>query len=112
MAISAEAKQRVSTTGRARAPRLTVPFASDEEYDEIGQKARAEGLSVSQYLRAVALDIELSPNSRVVRELIMFANKIQDRYAPNDPVYRREYAEILIAITEAIGRIAKVSPAA
>ena len=112
MSVSAEARLRVSSNPRARGPRLTVPFASDEEYDEIGQKAIAEGLAVSQYMRAVALDMELSPNSRVVRELIQLANKIQDRYAPHDPLYRREYAEILIAITDAIGRIAKVSPAA
>jgi len=110
MPVSAEARLRVSS--RARGPRLTVPFASDEEYDEIGQKAMAEGLSVSQYMRAVALDMELSPNSRVVRELIMLANRIQDRYAPNDPQYRREYAEILIAITDTIARFAEKLPAA
>lgn len=110
MPVSDEARLRVSA--RSRGPRLTVPFASDEEYDEIGQKAMAEGLSVSQYMRAVALDMELSPNSRIARELIMLANRIQDRYAPNDPLYRREYAEILIAITDAIARIHQVSPAA
>ena len=110
MPVSDEARLRVSS--RARGPRLTVPFASDEEYDAIGHKAMAEGLAVSQYLRAVALDMELSPNSRVVRELIMLANKVQDRYAPNDPLYRREYAEILIVITDAIARIAQVAPAA
>ena len=109
MAVSAEARLRVSSPGQSRAPRLTVPFSSDEEYDEIGHKAMAEGLSVAQYLRAAALDLELSPNSRVVRELVLFANKIQDRYAPHDPQYRREYAEILIAITEAILRVAKAS---
>lgn len=97
----------VSSTASARAPRLTIPFASDEEYERIGRKARAEGLSVSQYMRAVALGAELSPNSRVIRELVLFANKVQDRYAPNDPQHRREYAGVLIAITEAIGRIAK-----
>ena len=110
MPVSDEARLRVSS--RARGPRLTISFANDVEYDEIGEKAMAEGLSVSQYMRAVALDMELSPNSRVVRELIMLANRIQDRYAPNDPLYRREYAEILIAITDAIARIHPVSPAA
>ena len=110
MPVSDEARLRVSSP--ARGPRLTVRFANDAEYDEIGQKAMAEGLSESQYLRAIALDMELSPNSRVVRELIMLANKIQDRYAPNDPLYRREYAEILIAITDAIARIHNVVPAA
>lgn len=108
MSISAEARLRVTSTER-RGPRLTVPFANDEEYDEIGEKAISEGLTVPQYMRAVALDLELSPNSRVVRELVRFANLIQDRYAPHDRTYRPQYAEMLIAITDAIARFTPAS---
>ena len=99
------------TTPRPRGPRITVPFASDTEYGQVARKARSEGVSVAAYLRDLGLGAELSPNARVIRELIGLESRVEERYAPAQPQYQREYAEILIAITEAISRIA-AAPAA
>ncbi len=95
---------------RSRGPRVTVPFANDAEYLAVTRKAAAESLSVAAYLRDVGLAAELSPNARVIRELIGLASRIEAQYAPEQPQYLREYAQMLVAITDAIGRLAMASP--
>jgi len=99
-------------TGDERAPRdgnACAAFAvrfSDGEWERVAKKASAADLPVTAYVRDAALGRELAAGSQVVAELRRLGGLQKHLFTEGNGVGSSEYAKVLVAITDAIERIA------
>lgn len=79
---------------------------SEDEFERIARKARDAGdVRAAEYLRAAALGREPSSIANVIAELRRLG-ALQKHLYDGDGVHRREYAEVLLELTDAIRRVA------
>ncbi len=90
---------------RARQHQVAVRF-SDAEWARVAKKASAADLPVTAYVRDAALGRELAAGSQVVAELRRLGGLQKHLFTEGNGVGSSEYAKVLVAITEAIERIA------
>ena len=95
---------RRGTETRARQHQVAVRF-SDAEWARVAKKASAADLPVTAYVRDAALGRELAAGSQVVAELRRLGLQ-KHLFTEGNGVGSSEYAKVLVAITDAIERIA------
>jgi len=91
---------------RARQHQVAVRF-SDAEWNRVEKKASAADLPVTAYVRDAALGREIAAGSRVVVELRRLGGLQKHLFTEGRRVGSVEYAKVLLAITDAIERIAQ-----
>ncbi len=90
---------------RARQHQVAVRF-SDIEWARVEKRAAAADLSVTAYVRDAALVREISAGSQVIAELRRLGGLQKHLFTESHGVGSTEYAKVLVAITDAIERIA------
>ncbi len=96
---------RRGTETRARRHQVAVRF-SDHEWERVAKKASAANFRVTNYVRDAAIGRELDAGTLVVAELRRLAGLQRHLFAEGNGVGSSEYAKVLVAITDAIQRIA------
>jgi hypothetical protein len=84
---------------------------SDDEWNVVGAKAAAAEVPVTSYVRQAALDRELASGANVIAELRRLGGLQKKLFTEGQRIGAPEYAQILLAITDAIERIAATQPA-
>jgi glycerol-3-phosphate dehydrogenase len=96
---------RRETETRARQHQVAVRF-SDAEWARVAKKASAADLPVTAYVRDAAVGRELAAGSQVVAELRRLGGLQKHLFTQSHAVDSSEYAKVLVAITDALERIA------
>jgi len=99
------ADQRRGSETRARQHQVAVRF-SDAEWARVEKEAAAADLPVTAYVRDAALGREIAAGSHVIAELRRLGGLQKHLFTESHGVGSTEYAKVLVAITDAIERIA------
>ena len=98
-------RSRRGTETRARQHMVAVRF-SDDEWERVERKAGAAQVPVTSYVREATLNREIAAGAQVVAELRRLGGLQQKLFTEGHRVGATEYAKVLLAITNAIERIA------
>lgn len=96
---------RRGTETRARQHMVAVRF-SDDEWQTIETKAAAAQVPVTSYVRQAALNRDLASGANIIAELRRLGGLQKKLFTEGHRIGAPEYAQILLAITDAIERIA------
>ena len=99
------ADRRRGSETRARQHQVAVRF-SDAEWARVEKKAAAADLPVTAYVRDAALGREIAAGSHVIAELRRLGGLQKHLFTESHGVGSTEFAKVLVAITDAIARIA------